>query len=81
MSTASMVTDRLKQFKNVDFGDNSNRRFQISNPEQFEIRIMDKKKNERYEEDDEEEEEEHKKPRRIKPVCCGIVQSSKNKKK
>lgn len=78
ISTPSIVTDRSKQSRNVDFGDSTDRRFQISDADQFEVKIMDEKLHERYEE---EEEQERSKPRRIKPVCCGIVQSPKSKKK
>nr|XP_015837511.1 PREDICTED: uncharacterized protein LOC103313637 isoform X2 [Tribolium castaneum] len=64
------ITDRMEEFRKIG-DENANRRFQISNADNFEIR--------RVSNPSVHNEDEGEKPTR--PSCCGLVQPPKSKKK
>ncbi|XP_044265594.1 uncharacterized protein LOC123011934 [Tribolium madens] len=69
-ASVAAITDRMEEFRKIG-DDNANRRFQISNADNFEIR--------RVSNPSVHNENEDEKPTR--PSCCGLVQPPKSKKR
>jgi hypothetical protein len=68
----AVITDKMKEFRKIESEDNTNRRFQVSNPENFEIRRLSGSETQNSEEDAS--------AKKAKRTCCGL-NSSKPKRR